>query len=244
MSRLSTDQSYQNFLGEIKETIRSAQLGAMISLNQMLIGLNWKIGKLLLQRQKQNGWGSKVLDQLAKDLKIGFPDMKGFSRRNLLYMRKFAEEYPDLSLSNDPFAQISWGHNVRLIDKCSNMDERLWYASKALEHGWSRNVMVMQIESGLYERSGKAITNFQEKLPPRQSDMAEQMMKDPFVLDFLNLREEALKGNRDNQQHITKFLLELGVGFALSAGSTTLRWVIMTCRPAFLSPEASLLRGD
>lgn len=119
--------------------------------------------------------------------------MRGFSKTNLKYMKQFAENYPDFQMGQAPLDQISWYHNITLIHKCGDPEERLWYANKALEHGWSRNIMVMQIETKLYERSGKAVTNFQDKLPPLQSDMAQQVMKDPYVLDFLNLREDALE---------------------------------------------------
>ncbi len=181
MPNISIEVSYKELLKDVKEKVRKAQVKALVTVNQHLLIMYWEIGKLILERQEQHAWGSKVLEQLAIDLKKTFPDMQGFSRRNLLYMRKFAAEYPDLLIVQQVVAQISWSHNIRLLDKCSNKEERLWYANKALEHGWSRNVMVMQIETSLYERSGKAITNFQEKLPSAQSDMAQQMMKDPYI---------------------------------------------------------------
>ena len=131
-------------------------------------------------------------------------------------MRQFAEAYPDFQIVQAPLAQISWYHNITLLQKCNDPKERLWYAHKALEHGWSRNVMVCQIETQLYNRNGKAITNFSKQLPSPQSDMAQQAMKDPYILDFLNLKEDALEKELEDAivQHITKFLLELGVGFA------------------------------
>ncbi len=139
--------------------------------------------------------------------------MKGFSRRNLLYMRQFAENYPDVAIVQEPLAQISWYHNITLLQKCKNGAKRLWYAQKSIENGWSRNVMVYQIELQLYERQGKAVSNFTKTLPSPQSDMVQQALKDPYVLDFLNLKEDILEKELEDAivQHITKFLLELGV---------------------------------
>jgi len=181
-----------------------------------LLFLYWEVGTIILERQNQEGWGSKIVEQLSTDLKKSFPKLKGFSRRNLLYMRQFAETYPDFKNVQAPLAQISWYHNLTLLQKCSDKRERLWYAKKALENGWSRNIMLAQIESGLHLREGKAVSNFNKQLPSPQSDLAQQMMKDPYILDFLNLTESAQEKDLENAivQHITKFLLELGVGFA------------------------------
>lgn len=212
----SNSEHYVQLLKAVKEKVSQARTKAMVTVNQHLLRMYWEVGSIILEKQKQAGWGSKVIEQLSKDLRKAFPDMKGFSRRNLLYMRRFSEEYPDFSIVQPVVAQISWSHNVRLLEKCSDKKERLWYAKKALEHGWSRNVMVAQIETDLYGRSGKAISNFESTLPALQSDMAQGIMKDPYVLDFLNLTEDAKEKEMEDAitEHITSFLLELGVGFA------------------------------
>ncbi|HEX8829043.1 MAG TPA: PDDEXK nuclease domain-containing protein, partial [Xanthobacteraceae bacterium] len=156
------------------------------------------------------------IDQLARDLKAAFPDMRGFSPRNLKYMRALAQAWPDEEFVQQPAAQLPWFHLCTLLDKVKNPDDRSWYAGKALEHGWSRQVLVMQIETAAHARSGSAITNFDERLPPPQSDLAREALKDPYVFDFLGLAENAQE--RDIEQaltrHITRFLLELGAGFA------------------------------
>lgn len=178
--------------------------------------LYWGIGKEILTRQKAEGWGAKVIDQLAKDLHQAFPDMQGFSPRNLKYMRALAEAWPDEAIVQQVVAQLPWGHNVRLLDHVKSREERLWYIHQAIEHGWSRNILEIHIESGLYRRQGKAVTNFQTALPPPQSDLAQQLLKDPYNFDFLTLTTEAHE--RDLEQgllgHLRSFLIELGVGFA------------------------------
>jgi predicted nuclease of restriction endonuclease-like (RecB) superfamily len=178
--------------------------------------LYWHIGREILKRQQEEGWGSKVVNRLAQDLKREFPDIKGFSRTNLLYMRAFAEAYPDEAIVLRSAGQIPWRHNQVLLDKLKSLEERLWYAQKSLEGGWSRDILVMQIESGLYDRQGGAITNFERTLPKPQSDLAQQIVKDPYALDFLTLSDEAQE--RDLERglvlHIRDFLMELGTGFA------------------------------
>lgn len=207
---------YQAYLAQLKERIRSAQVKAALAVSRELVLLYWDIGRDILQRQAQQGWGTKVIDQLARDLKREFPEMSGFSARNLKYMRAFAEAYPDELIVQQLVAQIPWGHNVRILDHVKAPDERLWYAQQTIENGWSRNVLVHQIESNLYARQGKAITNFTLALPPTQSDLAQQLLKDSYVFDFLNLGQ-AVK-ERDLEQglllHLQRFMLELGKGFA------------------------------
>lgn len=178
--------------------------------------LYWHIGREILKRQQEEGWGSKVVSRLAQDLKREFPDMKGFSRTNLLYMRAFAEAYPDEAIVQRSAGQIPWRHNQVLLDKLKTLEERLWYAQKSLEGGWSRDILVMQIETGLYERQGGAITNFERTLPKPQSDLAQQIVKDPYALDFLTLGDEAQERDleRGLVSHIRDFLMELGTGFA------------------------------
>lgn len=159
---ISTSKSYQDLLARLKSQIQTAQVRAALAVNQELVLLYWQIGKEILTRQKVEGWGSKVIERLAKDLHVEFPEMKGLSPRNLKYMRAFAEAWP---IVQQPVALLPWGHNVRLLDLTKSADERLWYAEQAIRNGWSRNVLVMQIESGLFRRQGKAITNFQATLP-------------------------------------------------------------------------------
>ena len=208
--------AYEIFLSDLKERIRSAQVKAALAVNQELVLLYWQIGKEILQRQEDEGWGRKVVTQLARDLKKEFPEMKGLSRTNLLYMRAFAEAYPDKEFVQQLVGQIPWGHNVRLLDKVKVPMERHWYIQQTIKNGWSRNVLEMQIESGLYQRQGDAVTNFERTLPQPQSDLAQQLIKDPYNFDFLTLRRGALEKELEAGlvSHIRDFLLELGVGFA------------------------------
>lgn len=217
MSPLAPSQTeYRSFLETIKERVRRAQLRAGVFVNQELVLLYWGIGRDILARQAEQGWGAKVIDQLSKDLSREFPDMKGFSRRNLGYMRAFAEAWPEQAIVQQLVARIPWGHVVRILDKVPDAQERLFYAQQSMENGWSRDVLVIQIESDLYRRQGKAITNFEATLPEPDSDLARQTLKDPYCFDFLNLsgkvEEQALE--RALIDHIRDFLLELGVGFA------------------------------
>lgn len=207
---------YADLLRTLKERIRAAQVRASLSVNRELVLLYWQIGRDILARQASASWGAKVIDRLAADLRRDFPEMKGFSTRNLKYMRAFAETHPDRQFVQEALAQITWYHNITLLDKIKDSSAREWYIRKTIEHGWSRNVLVHQIESGLYQRQGKAITNFDRTLPLPQSKMAHQTLKDPYIFDFLNLGEKAEERDfeRGLTEHIRKFLLELGVGFA------------------------------
>ena len=209
-------ENYDDFLRDLKERIRSAQVRAALSVNRELVLLYWQLGRDILTRQRQQGWGAKVITKLSKDLRQAFPEMKGFSRTNLLYMRAFAEAYPDEQIVQAVLGQITWYHNIALLDKLKSLDERLWYAQKTVEHGWSRNVLVHQIETGLHRRLGAALTNFDRTLPKPQSDLAQQLLKDPYNFDFLSLGEEAQERDLERAlvNHIRDFLLELGVGFA------------------------------
>jgi predicted nuclease of restriction endonuclease-like (RecB) superfamily len=189
---------------------------AALSVNRELVLLYWQLGRDILTRQRQQGWGAKVITKLSKDLRQAFPEMKGFSRTNLLYMRAFAEAYPDEQIVQAVLGQITWYHNIALLDKLKSLEERLWYAQKTVEHGWSRNVLVHQIETGLHRRLGAALTNFDRTLPKPQSDLAQQLLKDPYNFDFLSIGEEAQERDLERAlvNHIRDFLLELGVGFA------------------------------
>jgi predicted nuclease of restriction endonuclease-like (RecB) superfamily len=220
---------YSDWLGDIKKQIHEAQQRAAQALNLHLVSLYWKIGRAILEQQKQQGWGAKIVDRLAHDLRTNFPEIKGFSPRNLKYMRAFAQAWPDAfnyapadaQLESEEFVQarlhkLPWYHHIALLDKLRTAEERIWYAQKAIEHNWSRNILVMQIESRLIERSGAAVTNFSLTLPKPESDLARESLKDPYRFDFLGLGEEAREREIEHAliKHVTDFLLELGAGFA------------------------------
>jgi predicted nuclease of restriction endonuclease-like (RecB) superfamily len=214
--KIETFHDYEDFLSDLKERIRTAQVRAALAVNREMVLLYWQIGCDILSRQQQQGWGAKVIDRLSKDLKTAFPEMKGFSRTNLLYMRAFAAAYPDEQIVQEVLGQITWYHNITLLDKVKLETERLWYAHATVQQGWSRNVLVHQIESDLYHRQGKATTNFDRTLPQPQSDLANQLLKDPYSFDFLCMSEGVKERNLERSliEHIRKFLLELGIGFA------------------------------
>lgn len=207
---------YAAFLQDVKARIQAAQTRAALAVNHELVMLYWSIGNDILTRQREQGWGTKIIERLSADLRHEFPEMKGFSRTNLLYMRAFADAWKDEAIVQQVVGQLPWGHNVTLIDKLPDTGARIWYARKAVEHGWSRNVLVHQIESRLLERQGKAITNFERTLPAPMSELAQQLLKDPYNFDFLTLHDDAAE--RDMERglltYLQKFLLELGAGFA------------------------------
>ena len=207
---------YEAFLTDLKHRIRTAQVKAAIAVNHELILLYWQIGMDILTRQQQEGWGAKVVERLAKDLKREFPDIKGFSSRNLKYMRAFAETYPDAQFVQQAAAQIPWFHHCVLMDRVKEAQSRLWYIQQTAENGWSRAVLEMQIESNLYQRQGGAVTNFARTLPPPQSDLAQQLLKDPYNFDFLTLGNAVQERDleRGLLAHIRDFLLEMGAGFS------------------------------
>ncbi len=209
-------EGYADWLADLKGRIHTAQQRATLAVNRELVLLYWQIGRDILARQANQGWGAKVIDRLAHDLRAAFPDMKGFSPRNLKYMRAFAEAWPDAEFVQGVLAQLPWYHQLALLDKLADSESRRWYAVKAIEHNWSRNILVMQIETRLLERSGTAVTNFEACLPKPQSDLARESLKDPYRFDFLGLSEEAHEREIENAlvKHVTKFLLELGAGFA------------------------------
>lgn len=207
---------YATFLEDLKTGIRQAQVRAALSVNSELVLLYWRMGRKLLEQQAREGWGAQVIDRLSADLRRTFPSMKGFSVRNLKYMRTFAEAWPDEAIVQQLVARIPWGHQVRLLDRVREPEQRLFYVRQTLAHGWSRSVLVHQIERGLHLRQGVAITNFAQTLPPPQSDLAQQTLKDPYTLDFLPLGPELQERELERELlvHIRDFLLELGVGFA------------------------------
>ncbi|WP_456505275.1 PDDEXK nuclease domain-containing protein [Arthrobacter sp. UYCu723] len=206
---------YQDLLESVSQRIQLGRLSSTTAITRELISTNWTIGRLILDRQDSEGWGAKVIDRLAADLKTTFPGSTGFSPRNLKYMRSFAEAWPDLAIVQR-VAQLPWRHQIVLIEKLSDADTRLWYAAAAVEQGWSRDVLVHQIGTKLHERSGKAINNFKATLPPSDSDLAQQSFSDPYVFDFVAMTDRRNERELENQlvDHIQKFLLELGQGFA------------------------------
>lgn len=208
--------NYDSFVQGLKERIRSAQIRAALAVNQELVMLYWQIGRDILERQKAEGWGAKIIDRLATDLKREFPEIKGFSRSNLKYMRAFAEAYPDEEISQQLAGQIPWFHNCLILEKVKDPEQRLWYIKETIANGWSRAVLEMQIESSLYQRQGSAITNFESTLPKQQSDLAQQLLKDPYHFDFLSLGKEVQERDLERAlvTHIRDFLLELGAGFS------------------------------
>jgi predicted nuclease of restriction endonuclease-like (RecB) superfamily len=216
MAEAISSQGYQTLLGSLKQRIQSAQIRAGLAVNRELVLLYWSIGSEILARQQSEGWGAKVIDSLSQDLRREFPGMQGLSPRNLKYMRAFAEAWPDEPIVQQLAAQIPWFHNCVLLDKMKSPAERRWYIQQAIAHGWSRNVLVMHIEAGLYRRQGKAVTNFRQTLPTPQSDLAQEILKDPYNFDFLTLSTQARERDleRGLLEHIRQFLLELGVGFA------------------------------
>lgn len=207
---------YAAWLAELKTRIHSAQQRAALAVNRELVLLYWQMGQDILQRQSREGWGSKVIERLAQDLRSAFPEMKGFSRANLMYMRSFAEAWPDPQVVQQAVGQLPWGHNLVLLSKLKSPELRLAYAARAIEHGWSRTMLTIHIERRLLEREGQAVNNFGLQLPKPGSDLAREALKDPYLFDFLDVGKEA--GERALEEalvrHVTQFLLELGAGFA------------------------------
>lgn len=209
---------YPHWLTSLKQRIQATQQRAVLAVNRELVMLYWHIGHDILARQQAQGWGAKVVARLAVDLTAAFPDMKGFSRRNLLYMRSFAEEWPDAEFVQQAVALLPWGQNLLLLTKLKTRDERVWYARQAIEHGWSRNVMWHHISTRLQQRSGQAVTNFDQRLPSPDSELAQQTLKDPYLFDFLGVSEAAMEREIESAmvRHVTKLLMELGEGFAFA----------------------------
>lgn len=208
--------TYAALLADLRARIGAAQIRAAVAVNTELVTLYWQVGHALNERVRQAGWGAKVLDQLSRDLKLAFPELGGFSPRNLRYMRQFAGAWPAPEFWQQVVARLSWSHHVVLLEKLDTPEHRLWYARAALEHGWSRNILVHQIETRLLERQGAAQTNFSRTLPAPQSELARDLLKDPYAFDFLTLGRAAHERDleRGLLAHLRAFLLELGVGFA------------------------------
>jgi predicted nuclease of restriction endonuclease-like (RecB) superfamily len=213
-AELPTD--YADLLSDLKICIKSERLRVVLASNTALVLMYWDIGRRILQKQTAQGWGARIIDRLSADLSKAFPEMSGFSPRNLKYMRSFAAAWPDREIVQAPLAQLTWYHNIALLEKLSAPEERLWYAAKSLEHGWSRNILALQIEAKASQRQGKAQNNFPATLPPPDSDMAIQIFKDPYLFDFLGTADTRREAELEQGliDHIQRFLLELGQGFA------------------------------
>ncbi|GAB7140664.1 hypothetical protein RsTz2092_06150 [Deferribacterales bacterium RsTz2092] len=213
---LMNTQEYLSIVDNIKTQIASAQQRALASANRELVALYWKIGIVINERKT---WGNKLIVNLARDIHTSFPNLRGFSERNLKYMAKFAISYGDTEIVQQVLHNLPWRHNITLIDKLDDEEQRIWYAKQSLENGWSSNVLDMQIDSELYKRQAIAdkTTNFKDRLPAPQSDMAQQALKDPYIFDFIEARKGIMEREIETElagKHITEFLLELGAGFA------------------------------
>ncbi|GAA5127565.1 PDDEXK nuclease domain-containing protein [Luteolibacter yonseiensis] len=212
----SLPTGYAGTLQEIKDHLRAARLRAVLAANPIVVEAYWNTGKIILARQREAAWGARVIDRLAMDLQAEFPGMSGLSARNLLSMKLFAEAFPDGSIAKQPVSQLPWGQIIRLLQMVKDPAARDFYIGETLAHGWSRNVLEIQIRKGLHLRAGKAQNNFALTMSPEDSDLASQLFKDPYLFDFLgtaDLRREA-EVEQSLMDHIQKFLLELGTGFA------------------------------
>jgi predicted nuclease of restriction endonuclease-like (RecB) superfamily len=216
---LQASADYKAWVAQLKTRLRSMQLKAAVSVNSALLEFYWELGADIVDREKNRTWGDGFLKQLSQDLMAEFPDMKGFSKRNLEQIRRWHLFWVGNSIAQQAVAQlrqIPWGHNIMIVSKCQSQAEALYYVENTIQYGWSRNVLTHQIESQLWERKGQAIANFTTTLPSPQSDLAQQTLKDPYIFDFLSLAEDY--SERDLElglvEHITQFLLELGAGFA------------------------------
>ena len=208
--------SYPDFIQNLKREIRRKRLTVILHANVEMNCLYWKIGSLIMEKQAEEGWGAKIIDRISKDLQDGFPEMKGFSARNIKYMRKFAESWTDYEFVQQVVAQIPWRSNIILLEKIKDIKTRTLYAQKCMEYGWSSAVLLLQIENRSMERLGKSVNNFQISLPPAESDMANHIFKDPYLFDFLgtDIPRREVEIERRLTEHIRDFLLELGQGFA------------------------------
>ncbi len=248
MSKLEINKDYKNWLIDLKSKIKNSQIKAALQVNSELISLYWDIGGMICEKQTKNNWGSKLVEQVAKDLKSDFPDLTGFSRSNLYSMRQFYLFYNqqltivhqvggqlenvDINSKNEIVQQVAgklernddiqklklipWRHHTLILQKIKNIKEAIFYIKETIENNWSRSVLECQIETNLYKRQGKAITNFKNTLPPPESDLAQQILKDPYNFDFLTLTKKAKEKDLELKliNHISDFLLELGKGFA------------------------------
>lgn len=209
-------EGYADWLTQLKGDITQARQRAALAVNAELVQLYHRLGSEIQQRQEAHGWGTKVIERLARDLKDAFPDMKGWSASNLKYMRFFAQHCPDRQFGQQPADQLPWFHVVTLLTKLASPAEREWYAQQTVLHGWSRSTLELNIKSRLQQRQGSAVTNFVARLPAAESTLAQEALKDPYLFDFLGLGNDAQEREIETGliRHITRFLLELGAGFA------------------------------
>jgi len=210
-------KAYKDFIRNIKKRIQNSQIKAALSVNKELLCLYWDLGECIVEKQKQTAWGDGFLGQMSRDLQEEFPDIKGFSQRNLELMRQWYRFWrADSAIAKQLVSQIPWGHNLVIVRKIKAVDEALFYVQKTIQNNWSRAVLTHHIEGGLYRREGKAVSNFSTTLPEPQSDLAQQILKDPYNFDFLTLREKYNENELENAliNHVSKFLMELGAGFS------------------------------
>ena len=227
--KIISDRDYKNWLTEVIDKVKSAQVKVAVKVNSALIAFYWELGKMIAKKQFESKWGDKIIEQLSNDLHSNFPELKGLSTSNLKYCKRFYLFYgenPDFKaieqnkdgrlIGQQPVDQIPWGHNILIFTKSKSAKEALFYIQQTIENNWSREALALQIKSNLYSRQGKATTNFKTTLPTPQSDLAVQTIKDPYVFDFLTLTKPYNERDIENQlvEHVTKFLLELGKGFA------------------------------
>lgn len=231
---------YVELLGQIKDRIRQSQVRAVLSVNAELLRLYWDVGRILDARQTQEGYGAAVIPRLSKDLRNELPEVKGFSERNIGRMLAFFRTYPKptevlpQAVAKSPAARklsqavaksdisqsllwsIPWGHHAVLMEQVKDLDQRFWYMRQTLQHGWSRNILAIMIESDAHARQGKAVSNFADQLPPAQSELVTQSLKDPYIFDFLTLEQPFHERELETGllQHLERFLIELGRGFA------------------------------
>jgi predicted nuclease of restriction endonuclease-like (RecB) superfamily len=253
-----TAPNYKDWILQLKQKFQQTQIKAAVQVNSELLKFYWELGAEIVEKQEKTEWGSKFQEQLSSDLQSEFPDVKGFSLRNIIYVRQWylfynqrdvivqqlVAQLPDQkkSMSDDTeisqqlvdhlpdrkidqLFQIPWGHHIAIFSKCKTVPEALFYVTNTIKHGWSRAVLVHQIESNLYHRDGKSVSNFSKTLPAYQSDLAQQTLKDPYVFDFLTMRADFNERELERSliDHITKFLLELGAGFAYMGNQVPIR---------------------
>jgi predicted nuclease of restriction endonuclease-like (RecB) superfamily len=214
--KIESSKEYRDWLNQIKSKIHSVQIKAALEVNKSLLSLYWTLGKMIVDKQTESGWGNAVVERLSIDLKKGFPEMKGFSRANLFSIRKWYLFYSVQDKKVQQLVgQIPWGHNILIINKIKDYNKAEFYINATVANNWSRNVLLHQIETNLYDRKRHLTHNFDVTLPKPQSDLARETLKDPYIFDFLTIGEEAHERDLENQlvQNITRFLLELGVGF-------------------------------
>ena len=230
ISEISANKYYRTWLANLKNKVRKAQIKAAVKVNTELLSLYWELGADIVSKQSETKWGDRFLHQLSKDLSEEFPDLKGFSRRNLESIRQwytfYCSESHSPAIAKQPVSQlpdvvaqitqIPWGHNIAIIAKCKNIDEALYYVQKTMAHGWSRSILIHQMEIGLYRREGHSVNNFALTLPAPQSELAKQTIKDPYIFDFLSMTKDYNERDLESGlvHHVTQFLLELGAGFA------------------------------